>query len=257
MKSIALRYDLLKIIVVILLVICLFSIIFPPESSAGEKSINAKELAKVSHEPAAAEIESNLKLPEFPSTLVILEYEPKTNTLVDSYEQERFLRNETGDEWIPIIPEEISYELGENYSIKLDESNVWHAWNDSGMQFVLDMETLNWNREMESELITEESSEHEIRICEKANPARIMGPGEKVKVINSLIPLRSSPDASSDNILRALPIGTNLNIIAAPVCTDYLGGANLWWRVQTEDGQIGWAAEASALGPAYYFETIK
>ena len=93
--------------------------------------------------------------------------------------------------------------------------------------------------------------------CPKATTPRISGIGAKVEVVNELIPLRSSPKVAVTNILQALPIGTELEITALPVCANYLSGANLWWGVQTTDGKNGWAAEGSAISPTYYLEELK
>jgi len=81
--------------------------------------------------------------------------------------------------------------------------------------------------------------------------------GSQVRVINALIPLRSSPDAESANYMLSLPKGTTLEIVNLPVCTPFLGGANLWWGVRTNSGSEGWAAEASAISDVYYLQEIQ
>jgi hypothetical protein len=78
----------------------------------------------------------------------------------------------------------------------------------------------------------------------------------KVRVVNALIPLRASPGVVENNILAALPIGTELEVIGLPVCTEYLSGANQWWGVRMQDGRTGYAAEGSAINPVYYLEEI-
>mgnify|MGYP001128390133 CR=1 FL=1 len=75
--------------------------------------------------------------------------------------------------------------------------------------------------------------------------------------MNALIPLRSSPQAGANNILSDLPIDTVLEVVALPVCTEYLEGANLWWQVRLPNGLSGWAAEGSAISPTYYLEMIE
>ena len=260
MKSIAPKYDLFKIITAILLVISLILISrYSTEMVIGGKNGETTVEEEESQEPKSVGKDVDLKLPDFPNTSVILEFEPNAKSLVDPYGKQRFFLNEKGDSWTPIVPKDITDDLGENYSLGIDESKVWHARNITGMQFTLDMKSLDWTRELELKVEAEggKPTENEIENCEGANPARISGVGEKVAVINSLIPLRSTPDAVSDNVLKALPIGTSLEIIASPVCTEYLDGANLWWGVQTEGGQTGWAAEGSALGFAYYLELIE
>lgn len=92
-----------------------------------------------------------------------------------------------------------------------------------------------------------------IPVCPLSAPARISGVGARVRVTNALIPLRSKPAVPSSSFLGPLPIGTELEVISLPVCEPYLEGANLWWQVRTLSGKTGWAAEASALKPAYYY----
>ncbi len=89
--------------------------------------------------------------------------------------------------------------------------------------------------------------------CPLAAPARISGVGARVRVTNALIPLRTSPSVASSSFLGPLPIGTELEVVSIPICEPYLEGANLWWQVRTLSGKIGWAAEASAKIPGYYY----
>jgi len=93
--------------------------------------------------------------------------------------------------------------------------------------------------------------------CPKALSPHISSIGVKAEVVYEMIPLRSSPKVTLENILQALPIGTELEIIKMPVCAEFLSGANLWWGVKTMDGKIGWAAEGSAIDPVYYLQEIK
>ncbi|MBM3137390.1 MAG: hypothetical protein FJZ98_04285 [Chloroflexi bacterium] len=75
-------------------------------------------------------------------------------------------------------------------------------------------------------------------------------------MINSLIPLRYSPNAIEQNIITGLPVGSRLEIISDPVCIPYLGGANLWWGVKTSFGRNGFVAEGSAISELYYLEEV-
>lgn len=94
--------------------------------------------------------------------------------------------------------------------------------------------------------------------CPLAAPARISGLGARVKITNALIPLRNKPSVSSSSFLGPLPIGTVVEVVSMPMCEPYLEGANLWWQVRTLSGKTGWAAEASAIKPFfYYLEEIK
>lgn len=86
----------------------------------------------------------------------------------------------------------------------------------------------------------------------QAAPARISRVGVRVQVTNALIPLRAKP-AIPSSYIGSLTIGTQLDVIGVPVCVPYLSGANLWWQVRRVDGKTGWAAEASATKPVFYY----
>lgn len=107
------------------------------------------------------------------------------------------------------------------------------------------------------EIVTIVETPSEVPECIGANPRRIDSIGSEVRVINALIPLRSSPDAQADNVIATLPEGSMLEIIGEPVCVPFLEGANLWWFVRTEEGMEGYAAEGSAISDTYYLEEIK
>ena len=89
--------------------------------------------------------------------------------------------------------------------------------------------------------------------CPLAAPSRISGVGARVRVTNAIIPLRTKPSVPSSSLRGLLPIGIELEVISLPVCEPYLEGANLWWQVRTLSGKTGWAAEASAIKPVFYY----
>ena len=94
-------------------------------------------------------------------------------------------------------------------------------------------------------------------LCPKALPARLAGSEIKASVVNADIPLRSSPEVAG-NIIYIMPIGTQITTVSEmPVCTEYLSGANNWWKIQTSDGSIGFAAEGSAINATYYLEEVR
>ncbi len=74
-------------------------------------------------------------------------------------------------------------------------------------------------------------------------PARLK-PGDIAVVVRTDLNLRSSPDAETgDNILRVIPEGTRVTIIAGPVCNQ---GAR-WYEIGFS-GHDGWVAEANSGG---------
>ncbi len=91
--------------------------------------------------------------------------------------------------------------------------------------------------------------------CPKALPVQLSGTGIRARVVNVELPLRRSPQVA-DNILRMMPPGTQLDVIGLPICTEFLSGANNWWKVRLPDGSSGFAAEGSAIKPSYYLEEI-
>jgi len=91
--------------------------------------------------------------------------------------------------------------------------------------------------------------------CPKALPVRLSGTGIRARVVNVDLPLRRSPQVA-DNIIRMMPPGTQLDVIGLPICTEFLSGANNWWKVRLPDGSSGFAAEGSAIRPSYYLEEI-
>jgi len=91
--------------------------------------------------------------------------------------------------------------------------------------------------------------------CPKALPVQLSGTGIRARVVNVELPLRRSPQVA-DNIIRMMPPGTQLDVIGLPICTEFLSGANNWWKVRLPDGSSGFAAEGSAIKPTYYLEEI-
>ena len=63
----------------------------------------------------------------------------------------------------------------------------------------------------------------------------------------SQIPLRMDPDADNAAMIAAMYApGTNFSIVEAPLEVQYpvVVDGEGWWRVQTEDGLVGWVQEA-------------
>lgn len=254
-----LKYDWFKLIVFSLLALLL---ILGKKTSADEIQPNQISETNSLENSSGIEIPEtqvrNKSLPDFPKTDVELTLDQEKSTLNDQNGITMFALNENGEGWVPVLPEKILDELGQSPNIFLDESNNWAA-GETGNQYALDLKTLTWKRlSTESEIGTSPNDDEISKFqCQRANPSRINKETHTVRVVSTLIPLRASPDAVSNNILRELPPGTELIILSDPVCTPYLSGANLWWQVETNDGNIGWAAEGSAISPRYYLEQIE
>lgn len=269
MKRYAPKLDLFKAFVAVVLVciwIWLLSV-YGMEIEGGSSQKKATlERTRTQEAISAPGEEPQLDLPAFPHTPLALRFDNASNMLVADSGQAHFELNVAGDGWIPLVPQEIRDAVGEGYSLGVDESGIWHISNADGAQYTFDLNRLEWmpvsvqgadgDVETEGAQDSQPPSASGIYACEGANPVRIAGVGAKVVVVNALIPLRSSPEALGENIIRPLPMGTPLEVTSFPVCTPYLGGANQWWGVRTADGQSGWAAEASALSPIYYLQEL-
>jgi hypothetical protein len=64
---------------------------------------------------------------------------------------------------------------------------------------------------------------------------------------------RSSPGIR-DNWLRTNIPGTIVEVIGGPECLPYIAGAYVWWQIRLPDGEIGWSAEGSIHGTFYFME---
>lgn len=251
------KYDLFKFIVTILLILLLALVYFEYPKGEGSDVAQAAAAESTTVDEKQSEKKSDLQLPDFPKTSMPLNFDAQQGMLIDSKGASRFSLNEAGDGWVPLIPEDISNQLPAGHALMQDESQVWIIQDSEGAAlFSLNLADLTWQPIEAAETPVEAQAMQDIPDCPKANPARISRVGETVQVVNALIPLRSSPDANSNNILQPLAIGTILQITQLPVCMEYLEGANLWWGVQLIDGTSGWAAEGSAISPIYYLERI-
>jgi len=160
--------------------------------------------------------------------------------------------------WMPVISEEILRILPTGFTRTQDESGIWHILNAQGEAlFRYDRSDCIWQEVSAQPAISETEFESAGVTCTGALASQISGVDARVVVANALIPLRASPDAETDNYLRPLPKGTMLEVIQDPVCTPFLEGANLWWRVRTEEGMEGFAAEGSAVSEVYYLREIE
>lgn len=78
--------------------------------------------------------------------------------------------------------------------------------------------------------------------------------GDKARVLRRLN-LRS--DATIDApILQTSPTGSQVEIIAGPVCTPIDARAYLWWQIRLADGTEGWSAESPLKEAAYFLEPV-
>lgn len=259
------KLDVFKLLVLLILIVwfVLFVTERKPTQPGYESSRTASDQLA---DPAKEEINTQaeyLEIPDWPEGYAGLILNQEKKNLVDGIGKAVFILDEKNSRWIPVIQGEIEKILPADYQIGSDEFGTWFIYTSSGEAlYYLDRDALEWMPIPDEDELAEApedeglSNDKEIE-CAGANPARISGAATRVEVINALIPLRSSPSALASNILKPLPIGTRLEVLSLPVCVPYLEGANLWWEVRTEDGEIGFAAEGSAINPTYYLSEIR
>lgn len=89
--------------------------------------------------------------------------------------------------------------------------------------------------------------------CPLAAPSRLTAGKQAVVVTN----LNVRKDAGMDKpIIFVSPPRSKLEVTGGPVCIPYQGGAYLWWNVKTQDGTVGWSAEASLSKGFYFLEPV-
>ena len=253
------RYDIFKSIVTIFLILLLLWVyFFLPEIAVAEQAAETGDIATQVVESREQEMETDtLSLPAFPQTNVMLQFNDQNSSLEDEKGLARFMLNENQNGWVPILPSALVEQIGDDYQLAQDESQIWIVRDATGSPlYSLNMADLEWLPITGVAEKEEDTALAGIPDCPKANPPRLHSIGQTVTVVNALIPLRSSPDATSKNFLQPLPVSSILKVVALPVCTEYLDGANLWWGVETEEGNVGWAAEGSAISSVYYLEAI-
>lgn len=255
--------DRFKLIVILLLLLILIFLIIqkPGVHVPADEEKEEIELIEQETDKNEGEVIAD-QLPELPLLDGSLSLDDSGKRLVDISGVQRFVLSANQQNWKPVISEDVLAKLPDDYKLSYSESGVWCITDTNGTKlFEFNMETLEWmelpvkQEDVEDVSGTEDGGE--IITCEGANPTRLTAIGSWVEVVNATIPLRSSPDANSVNMIQPLSEGTMLEIIKSPVCTSLLGGANLWWGVRTKGGIEGWAAEASAITDVYYLQEVR
>ena len=262
MKNALIKVDLYKLVVLIILIIALIILVReePAALVSREKTDDAdtQQLAENNLEREA----STVQTPPLPKSDDSLKLNEAKTGLLDTDGVLCYQLSEDKEIWVPLIPEVVLKVLPDDYALISDEFSEWYIADGKGEAlYYFKSDILEWNviaeKIMEEQDASRVGDGSEIPACEGAKPARLTLIGSPIKVVNALIPLRSSPDAESANYMLSLPKGTHLEVVSLPVCTRFLSGANLWWGVRTESGLEGWAAEASAISDVYYLQEIK
>ncbi len=259
MKNALIKVDQYKLVVLIVLLIALIILVCEePATLMSSEMAGDADIQQLAENNCEGE-SSTVQIPPLPKSDDSLKLNEANMGLLDTGGIMRYLLSEDKKTWVPLIPEDILDVLPDDFELTSDESNVWHIFDGGGsVLYSFNSDVLEWNMAPEKIMEAQDDSRSgDIPACEGAKPARLTSVGTHIKVVNALIPLRSSPDAESANYMLSLPKGTHLEVVNFPVCTRFLGGANLWWGVRTENGIEGWAAEASAISDVYYLQEIK
>jgi len=253
-------YDRFKLVILLSFVVILGIMLY---ARSNEKENDLMESAYFpSDETGQQSFEPNAEnqLPAIPSSHQELSINSDKTELVDDSGKLIYELGEDGHQWTPIIYPEVMNTISPEYSLLQDESDIWQIISTSGeVLFIFDSNKLVWELAESTGSMMQSSTDCADLVfdCSSANPARIKSIDEMVRVINAEIPLRSTPDAVSENFIISLAQGDLLQVTDEPVCMPYLSGANLWWPVRTDDGIEGYAAEGSAISDLYYLQPVE
>jgi hypothetical protein len=67
--------------------------------------------------------------------------------------------------------------------------------------------------------------------------------------------MRSSPEFAG-NLVDTLASDTKVVVIDGPICTPFLDGAYVWWKVRQANGLTGWVVEGSLKGNTYFLRLL-
>jgi hypothetical protein len=258
-----LEYDMFKLVVLLFLFILLvyFVVGFFPVNIRVFLTENERSTTDpLTSETENAQMPEPIVLPDFPKTKRGLVLNEDWNGLIDENGTLIFALSDNGEQWEPIVDDLLKLSLPEGFSTRRDESGIWFiiAADGSALYFFNEEDAI-WKIQEKlapaglSSAVTEEQG----FTCPLANPVRIGGEGEQVRVVNAVIPLRETPDAVSQNFIVELDQGTILEVMGGPVCQPFLSGANVWWKVRLQNGIEGYAAEGSAISDTYYLEAVQ
>lgn len=91
-----------------------------------------------------------------------------------------------------------------------------------------------------------------VTACEAAVSRSRLQTGMSATILRRLN-FRSSPGIR-DNWLRTNIPGTIVEVVGGPECLPHIAGAYVWWQIRLPDGEVGWSAEGSIHGTFYFME---
>jgi hypothetical protein len=192
-----------------------------------------------------AEAEPELNLPAFPEPSEGLSFDAAKGILLDAGGVPLYRLE--GEIWQPVIPAELK-------SLKLKADGAgWSLGDDLGAKYTWDYTTHSW-LEVSQEQAAEDTAQDgaadvTAAECEGVAPPRLVAGGEAEVQAN--VNFRSSPGIA-DNWVTTLYNGTRLKVLGENLCLPYGQGAYRWWKLEQEDGTVGWMAEAPISGSNYF-----
>ncbi len=231
-----------------------------------------------------AEAEPELNLPAFPEPSEGLSFDAAKGILLDAGGVPLYRLE--GEIWQPVIPAELKslklkadgagWSLGDGSSAKYAWDAATHTWqpvipaelkslklkadgagwslgDDLGAKYTWDYTTHSW-LEVSQEQAAEDTAQDgaadvTAAECEGVAPPRLVAGGEAEVQAN--VNFRSSPGIA-DNWVTTLYNGTRLKVLGENLCLPYGQGAYRWWKLEQEDGTVGWMAEAPISGSNYF-----
>ena len=254
-------YDLIKFIVAVLLliIIIILSIFLPSNKTVdvGEAPTAADTVTaqpSPTQEPQPTET-SAPALPPFSEPSQGLTYDEGSKCLVNSEGEPLYCLNQDGTGWIPVVPDEIAGQFPLPIEPSLSEEGQWilTGENDDVIFFWV-FTSHSWVL-VEREQTVEITPIPPVTDCPGALPPRLAA-GDTVRVTTNLN-FRTSPGLLSTNWIQTNLRNTILTVLGETACTEYDFGSYRWWKVQLEDGAIGWSAEGSATGTLYFLEPLE
>ncbi len=267
-------YDIFKLIVAILLLLAIIALwltlpkgeVAAPEPIPAETAEVAVVESEVVPEPTEAPPPTPhpeptqeeppapaVELPPLPQPSNGLSYDAENARVVTDDGTPRYQLNDDGTDWVPIIPDAM-------VAMQLSSTGEYQ-WALTGEEdaptYYWDFDTHAWAAVEQpiDEPVEEATPVVAVAECPDALPSRIT-PGGQVQVLSNLN-FRASPDIYEDNWLATLLPGTQLATLGETACTEYDFGSYLWWKVEREDGSVGWSAEGTATGTNYFLEPVE
>lgn len=238
------------------------------ENNAADAANGADTAAEALPTPQAdAETDLDLNLPDFPEANLDWNFDSAKGLLLNAAGDPLYRLSEDGKSWLPAIPDKLK-------SLKFAvDGDQWTLSDDTGIKYLWDAATHSWG-EVTQEQAAEDTAaedaaqdaaaednaaEDEVAAVESGDcagvaPPRLV-PGEKAEVLAN-VNFRSSPGIA-DNWVTTLYSGTQLKVLGENICLPYGNGAYRWWKLEQEDGTVGWMAEAPINGTNYFLAPVK